>query len=264
MRLYVTIFIVLFYTGAAHAGAWLQPMGKGLLINQINYYGTADYFDNNGHLQAQPRLNKYEFQPYVEYGLFDNLTIGGSASMQSITQSGRHNEGLADPEFFARIPLWKNEKQLISLQPLIKLSSNFTDDHSPRGGSRSSDAEISLLYGRSMAILTRHDYIDMRLGYRVRNHDLSNQLRMDASLGIKPAVPLEIIAALRSTAATNPADMDVYIENGERDYDMLKAEITGIYHLNDEQWLQMGLLKPVSGAQTGSGYALSIGFAQRF
>lgn len=249
---------------AAFAGAWLQPKGDGLLITQATYYSTDTYFDANGDAQSQPTYRKYELQPYAEYGVTDWLTIGGSAYAQSVAQSGGSNRGSADPELFAKLHVWSDEKQTIALQPLVKLRSIFSSDNNPRGGSRSTDAELSLLYGRSMPLLTPRDYVDVRLGYRTRNHGLSDQIRTDAVAGIKLTDSFEIAPALRSVMSVKPTDVATYSENGDLDYHVIKAEVSAIYHLDATQWLQAGLFKHVAGMQTGDGYGFTLGYAQRF
>ena len=262
-RLFV-VFVTLCAAASAHAGAWLQPEGKGLAIGQATYYTTAHYFDANGELQRQPRFTKYEFQPYAEYGVLPNLTIGGTAYLDRVHQSGSSHGGIADPEIFARTRLWSDDRQVISLQPLIKLPSSFSKNDVPRSGSRSTDAELSLLYGRNQPLLTSRDYIDTRIGYRVRNRGQSDQLRVDSSIGLKLTEQVQLVPALRGIMAVNPTDSAAYTENGELDYSLIKAEVTGIYHLDETQWLQASFFKHVAGTQTGDGYGLSLGFARGF
>lgn len=248
----------------AFAGAWLQPEHQGLFIGQATYYTTSHYFDFDGNKQRQPTYKKYELQPYVEYGLFKNLTIGGSAYAQHVTQSGNSNQGIADPEIFARTRLWYDDKQVVSIQPLIKFNGTFKDSGSPRGGSKTTDAELSLLYGRNLPVLSNRDYLDVRAAYRTRNHGLSDQLRGDVAMGLGVTDRFMLIPALRGVAATDVNEAAVYSENGDLDYSVIKAEVTGLYTLNDQQWVQASLFKPVAGFQTGEGYGASIGFAQRF
>lgn len=263
-RSMVAFFVMVVTASTAYAGAWLQPKGQGLAIAQATYYGTSAYFDDRGSMNSQPRFSKLELQPYVEYGLFNALTVGGSAYVQRVEQSHTDNYGIADPEIFARARLWHNENQVLSIQPLVKSSSYFTKGRPPNGGSRSTDAELSLLYGRGLPIFTARDYLDVRVGYRVRNHGLSDQVRLDITNGIKLNEKWEITPALRAVIATDVQDVITYRESGDQDYSVLKAEVSGIYHLNEKQWLQAGLFKHVAGVQTGAGYGASIGFAQRF
>ena len=263
-RHFVTVIIAIAYAKMAQAGAWVQPLGKGLLITQATYYSTDSYFDTNGEKQSQPRFSKYELQPYGEYGLNDWLTIGGSAYAQSVSQSGVNNRGIADPEIFARARLWHSDTQVISIQPLVKFSSHFQRGRPPQGGSKTRDGELSILYGRNLKILSDRDYVDSRVGYRARDHGLSNQVRSDVALGLNVSDTVQIVPALRTVIATDMSEAATFTEGGDLDYNVLKAEVTGIYHMNDRQWLQASLFKHVAGIQTGAGYGISLGFAESF
>ena len=263
-RHFVAVIITLATATTAQAGAWVQPMGKGLLITQATYYSTDSYFDTNGQKQSQPRFSKYELQPYGEYGLNDWLTLGGSAYAQSVSQAGTRNRGIADPEIFARARLWHSDTQVISVQPLVKFASHFQKGGSPQGGSKSRDAELSILYGRNVKILGDRDYVDSRVGYRMRDHGLSNQVRSDVAVGLNINNTVQIIPALRSVMATDMTEAATFNEGGDLDYSVLKAEVTGVYRMNDRQWLQASLFKHVAGIQTGGGYGISLGFAESF
>lgn len=248
----------------AQAGAWLQPEGHGLFIAQANYYTTKSFFDAAGHKQSQPRFTKYEFQPYGEYGVTPWLTLGGSAYAERVSQSGDGNIGVADPEIFARSEVWGDGTQHLSIQPLIKLPSSFRDAAPPRGGSRGVDAELSLLYGTSPNLLSASDYLDTRVGYRVRGNNRSPEWRADVALGLGVTPDLQLVPALRGVLATNLKAAPAFSENGDLDASVLKAEVTGLYHLNSGQWVQASLFRNVIGTQTGAGYGASLGFAQRF
>lgn len=255
---------LLFISAPAVAGAWLQPEGKGLYIEQARYFTSTGFFDVDGQKQSQPRFTKYEFQPYVEYGATDWLTIGGTAFLQRVGQSGQHNNGIADPEIFARSVIWRDETQLISLQPMVKFASYFRDSGTPRGGQRSTDAELALLYGRNFTLFSPNDYIDARVGYRVRSNGRTNEWRNDTAIGLNVSDSIQIIPAIRSIVATDLTEASAFSQNGDLDASSLTAEIGGLYRLNDDAWVQAAFSKVVTGIQTGDGYALSVGYAQRF
>lgn len=248
----------------AHAGAWVQPKGKGLFITQATYYTTSSYYDADGVKQPQPRFTKHELQPYAEYGVSDAFTLGGSLYLDHVAQSHDKNQGIADPQIFLRARLYEDAQQVVSLEPLLKLPSHFQSDSGPQGGSRSRDLELSLRYGRNQPLLTARDYVDVRLGYRDRTRGLKSQLLMDAAVGIKANDAWEFTPALRGTMATAATDAASYSENGEQDYSLLKAELGVIRHLNDDEWLQATLFDHVAGIQTGDGFGVSLGYAQRF
>lgn len=248
----------------AYAGAWTQEKGAGLLIGQVTYFSSDQYYDLDGTTIDQPSFRKYELQPYAEYGLKDWLTVGGSAYLQRVSQAGDDNYGLGDPELFARARLWQSADEVVAVQPLLKLPSYFGESGLPRGGSRSVDTELSLLYGRSGTQWGLPYYTDMRLGYRTRTRDLNPQWRVDVAMGVMLTEHWQIIPAFRSVVATKYNDNAPFREDGEQDYDLAKLELTSAYHFSDTQWLQATVFDHIAGAQTGAGRGFSLGIAQRF
>ena len=252
-----------FTAGSAHAGAWLQPKGDGLFIAQKSYFTSSHYFDADGSKQKQPTFTKWETQPYVEYGLADNITIGGTLFTQSDQQSGHEKLGMADPQIFSRSTVWKSGSQLISLQPLIKFPSQFRSKATPRGGSSSHDYELSALYGRSLSLVSNRDYLDLNTGYRIRDNQLHNHYHADAAIGLGVSTNWQIIPAIRTVFATQLAKQS-FSETGDLDDDLVKLELGANYTWSEKRTLNMSVFDHVWGRQTGDGYGVSIGFAQKF
>ena len=258
----VTVWLCL---GAnAYAGAWLQPEDKGLFITQATYFTTDQFYDYNGKLRHQSRYSKYEVQPYVEYGLLPNLTIGGTGFLQSDHQGGNENKGLADPSIFARTRLWHDDKQVVSIQPLVKFESAFEHAGSPRGGSGSTDIELSLLYGRSMNILSNRDYLDINMGYRYRSGFLNDQFHADAALGLSLSDRWQIVPAARAIVATKVPSSVAFSQNGDQDYALYKVEVGAFYKVSDTQTVGATIFDLVAGQQVGSGSGITISFGQAF
>jgi hypothetical protein len=255
--------LVMMYAASVQAGAWLQPHGSGLFITQQTFFSSSNYLDADGKRVKQPRFTKLESQPYIEYGLLPNMTIGGTAFPQINTQGEAQKTGIADPQLFVRSTVWHDTKQLISLQPLIKLPSQFRNQTTPRGGSSSTDYELSLLYGRNLHWLSARDYFDARLGYRVREKTLHDQLHADFVFGLGLFTNWQIIPAIRSTFATNRS-AQAFSESGDLDYDLVKIEMAVNYRLSNTRTLQMSVFDHLWGRQTGDGLGASFGIAQRF
>ena len=264
LRAYIFSILALFPFSSALAGAWLQPSGQGQFITQASYYSSDKFYDRDGKLVSQPRFNKYEIQPYLEYGVTSKLTVGATGYAQHVSQSGITNIGLADPEIFARTMLWKNNNSLLSIQPLLKFKSYFAEDRTPRGGSGSTDAELSLLYGRNLHVLSDHDYLDMRAGYRYRANRLNDQLRGDVALGVETLPNLYVIPAIRSIVATKISNGGGFSENGDQDYDLLKFELGVNYRFNDKQAAGVTIFNHVDGTQTGNGTGVMLSYTQGF
>lgn len=256
--------LALLISTTAYAGAWTLPKGDGLAITQATYFSSDQYFNVDGTTIDQPTFKKYELQPYAEYGVKNWLTVGGSTYLQRVSQMGDDNYGVADTELFARFRLWQPEHGVFSVQPMIKLPSRFGESGLPRGGSRSTDLELNLLYGTAGQRWGLPYYTDMRVGYRTRSRDLNAQWRADIAVGINLTDQWQIIPAFRSVIATQYDESMLFREDGEQDYDLAKAELTVAYHLDEKRWLQATAYDHIAGAQTGAGRGLSIGFARRF
>ena len=249
----------------AHAGAWTQPRGEGLFIAQATYFESDHFFDADGERVAQPAFRKAELQPYAEYGVRDWLTVGGSAAVQRVTQAGDGNQGIGDPELFARLRLHQSRKgDVLSIQPVIKLPSRYTRDRLPRGGSRSTDLELSVLYGSNWKLFGFTGFTDSRVGYRVRSRGLNAQYRVDQSFGVNLTEHFLLIPAVRSVITTRYDDTATFREDGEQDYDLAKAELTALYKFDDKRWVHATYFDHIAGAFTGDGRGVTIGYAERF
>ena len=257
-------FVSVLFSNPAHAGAWLQEKGHGLWMAQATYFTSEEFFDAEGALVPQPRFSKLEFQPYGEYGLTDKITIGGTAYLHQVSQSGDHNPGLADPEVFARMRLWHNARHVLSIQPLVKLPGLYRDGGVPRGGSRSLDAELALLYGRNLSVLSDHDYTDTRIGYRWRSRGLAPQWRADFAAGFYLGEHWLIVPGLHAVLTPDADENRAFSENGEQDYNLYKAELTGAYLIDDRRWIQLSLFDHIGGINAGAGRGLSLAYAERF
>ena len=247
----------------AYASAWLEPQGQGQIVTQASYFTSDQYYNHGGDLVSQSRYTKYEVSPYLEYGWRPNLTVGATASLQHDVQSGSGNEGIADPSVFFRFGIWKDDRQVVSLQPLIKFSSAFDQSGAPRGGSKSTDLELSLGYGRNLHLVSDRDYLDLRAGYRYRSGVLSDQAQADALLGLQVAQRWQIIPAIRSVFATTLKTAP-FSENGDLDYNLVKAELSAAYAINDKETAALTLFDHVDGRQTGNGGGVTLSFAYKF
>lgn len=252
-----------FFSAIAHAGAWVQPAGGTQVIGNVSYFSGDRFFDRQGDRIAQPRYDKIEFQPYVEYGVTSNLTVGGTASLQRDQQSGLTNTGIADPELFMRKQLWKDTRHVVSIQPTVKFPSVFEDSGAPRGGSRSTDIELALLYGQNVTLFSPRDYLDIKIGYRYRTTELDDQIRADAALGLEIAKDIQLVPAMRTILATDTAN-NSFSQNGNQDFTLIRAELGVLYQWRPKQTIGLTLFNHVDGRQAGDGSGATLSIAQQF
>lgn len=246
------------------AGAWLQEEGKGIAVLQATYFNTDEFFDDTGNRKSQTRFDKSEINVYGEYGLSEKLTIGANLFANYVEQGTEENYGLADSEFFLRTSIYETNAMVVSLQPLIKLPSEYENNSNLRGGSRSTDVELSALVGINQPIISNRDYLDLRAGYRERNRGLEGQWRLDATVGMYVSEDWLLTASARSVISDANPNNVTFREDGEQDYSQFKIEVGAQYALSEDYWLQLTGFQHVAGAQAGAGEGITIGIGMRF
>ena len=251
--------------GISHAGAWLQKDGEGLAIAQATYFTTDEFFDASGNRQSQERFDKYELNIYAEYGLTEWLTVGTNMFLNQVEQGSQDNYGIADTELFARVPLYESDAWVASLQPLIKLPSAYDDDTiNLRGGSRSTDVELSALVGINTPILSKRDFIDSRVGYRQRNRGLDGQWRIDATVGVYVADDWLVTSSVRAVISDANNNNATFREDGEQEFSQLKLEVGVQYNMSEDYWLQLTGFQHTAGQLSGGGEGITLGIGMRF
>lgn len=262
---FVSCFIIFYglFPISARAGAWLQNKDDTYLAINTGFFTTDHFYNIDGSWQQQRRFTKAETNLYIEHGLYDWLTIGGNFFVTRAQQGGIHNAGIADPELFIRLPIVDYRGWVASVQPLIKLPSQYENGNVPRAGSQSTDAELSLLLGHNSPILSPLDYMEIRLAYRERSRNLEAQYKFDISYGIHWG-DFIIAPAYRVTLAKNIDPLTPFREDGEQDYDLQKIELGLHYRLNAEKTLLLNMFKHYAGANAGAGQGLSLGVAWQF
>lgn len=243
------------------AAAWTLPRGQWELIKNAYYYTTSEYFDDRGIRRAQPSYTKYEINPYSEYGLQSGTTIGASVSFNAVTGTREitptlsvsgTNYGLADPAFFVRQRLWQSDNAVLSVQPLIKLPSYYSNSVLPRSGTSQTDGELRILGGYGFNFFRQHHFINLEAAYRKRMGDPGDQLRLDATLGVTLNERWQILPQL-SVINTTGGRSPLYTQNTEDDYDLVKPQFSAVYRFNETVALQAGAFTHLSGNNTGAG-----------
>jgi hypothetical protein len=254
---FTALLFLLLIPRLTFAAAWTLPADKWELYQNAFYYRTTEFFDSNGNTRPQPRYSKYELNPYGEYGLNEGTTIGGSVALNLVqgtaaTDSG-NNYGIGDPTLFLRQRLWSDDSTVVSLQPLIKFPSYYTDELLPRSGAMQTDGELRLLGGHSFEWLGNNHFINLEAAYRKRMGDPSDQLRFDATLGLTLNDQWQLLPQLSYINTPSRKAITPFTQSGEDDFDLLKPQLSAVYQLNETVALQAGLFQHIDGNNTGAG-----------
>ena len=246
----------LFLCTELNAAAWTLDQGHAQIINNFTYYTSDRYVDSDGHSSKQDTYNKFEYNPYMEYGLTDSITLGLSPSFQYVTQkifgTDQDNYNLADSEFFVSKRLWTDGQNVISVQPLVKVPGAYDKNDLPVMGQSQVDYELRLLYGRSFGDQGKH-YWNTEVAYRVRTETPGDEWRMATTLGYRINDRWQILGEADGTFAADGAGNNSELLSNSFDYDLVKLQLSGIYWFNPKWAAQLGVFQTVYERNTGEG-----------
>lgn len=274
MRLYSGLccaILVSVAAGQAYGGAWTQEEGSGQLIATGLYYTADRLWNNRGKKQPQPTYRKYEFNPYLEYGLADGITIGANLSLQRAQQEGtstsasQSNWGLGDSEFFVRKRLWQRDSFIVSSESMVKLPSpGASHNDSPAIGGDHPDIGTGLSAGYGFAAGGLNHFANLDTQYRYRFGRQKDQVRLAATLGIHTTERWMLMPQVFATYRVSDPRATTFTQSSADDYNQLRLQLSAVYKLRDDVSLQFGGFSDVSGKNAGIGKGILIALWKTF
>jgi len=247
------LLAVFFVGGVAYAAAWLQEQGKGQMIHSVYHYSADKFLDVDGNKLDQTSFFKLEDNIYIEYGLREDITLGLNPSIQMMEQGAEYTWGLADTEIFARKKMWQNDASVFSIQPLIKIPGPYNKDRNLKLGNKQVDLELRTLFGHGFSIKDKDLFSNFELAYRYRAGEPGNQIKFDATIGLKQNDNLMfVLQSFNSLAVTSP-EVNSFNSVNSTDYDLSKIQISAVSKISPDKSVQLGVFKDVWGKNTGSG-----------
>ncbi len=254
----IALFIC-FISGLAYAGAWTQQTGKWLTISNFSYYSTNKYFDNSGKQKPLASYKKFEINPYIEYGLRDDVTVGANLFFQQASQyngvigTDNNNIGIGDSEFFTRFRLWQKDGAVFSIEPMVKLPSLESSSEQPQIGSRNFDTGLTFSAGYGFKKWDLDHFINLDAGYRHRFGMPSDQLKINATAGLSVSKNTMLLTQVFNTARLASHNNAIFTQSSGDDYDLTKLQISAIYKIDDKLSLQAGAFSNIAGKNSGGG-----------
>jgi hypothetical protein len=260
-------------TSPAHAGAWTYAAGTGQVIFNNTYYRATHEFTKSGDRRSfsdDGEFTKFEFNPWIEYGLRDDLTMVLNLFVRRVAFSNDFtddtNFGIADPEIGLRYRLSPPDAKTVwAVQGLVKLPLSEPDATPPLGNEQT-DVEARLLVGRSFSIGPRWGYWDVEVGYRFRDEEPADEIKLEATLGVSPIERWLLIGQFFGTVGLRNGT-SIRIENNptiDPNYDLYKVQLSIVYELTRSVRLQLGYLRDLAGRNTGAGEAALLAVWFRF
>ncbi len=253
---------------AAFGGAWTQDEGKGRAILTAGYYDASDFYNNSGTKTAQPNYHKYELNPYLEYGLYDGLTVGANLSLQRAQQNvpgarDQNSWGVGESEFFVRQRVWQQGGFVASVEPMVKLPPPDAGAR-PRLGSPTPDVGLGGSVGYSGQLFGLPQYADLGTQYRHRFGEQRDQFKMAATLGIGVAQDWVVMPQAFMTWRMAERSGATFTQSAADDYDLTRLQLSGVYSLSTETKLQAGAFADVDGKNAGVGRGVLLSVWQNF
>ena len=234
---------------SANAGAWLAKKDGGQLItNYYNYFSNLG-FNDEGKLVSQDIFNKFSFNPYFEYGVHEDLTLGISSSLEGINNNDSlkdtFNLSVGNTRIFGRTYVYNDEINHISIEPALTIPSNSDNDLNSDGNKIIPEVKIS--YGTNFG----KDFFDIGVNYRIRtDNDLNDVLKSEVSYGYRLNDEFTILGQVFNE--TSLGDVDA-AENGN--YDLTKIQLSGIWDKHKRISYHIGFSVDLLGRNTGAGIA---------
>lgn len=244
-------------------GAWTQPEGRTQAIFTASYYQAGHRFDGRGKRIKQPAYTQYQLNPYIEHGLSERWTVGGSTFLQRADDGVANGFGLGDTELFARAQLYRDGRFAIALQPAIKLPSPFGNDR-PAIGSRTPDAGASVIGGMRSTLFGLPNFSEMEVGFRYRFGDPLNQIVASSADGIWVRDDVLLLAQGFATLRIGAPGTASYTQSARDDYSLLRLQWSGIYYFAEDQAVQLGAFYHFFGLDTGAGGGVLLAYWRNF
>lgn len=183
LRVFLAVLLLGLLPGAAAGGAWTRAAGDGQLIftsgRQIAPVGAL-----TGNAASS---DKTQAQIFVEYGVLDSLTVGGS--LYGEVSSIDANDGAALFSAFARQRLYRDDAgnvasaQIGFALPAEKLISGRFARSRPNS---TPELRLAGLYGTSWWGDWGSAYLTTEAGWAWRSEGTGDELRGELAIGYRP------------------------------------------------------------------------------
>ena len=227
------------------------------LIAATRYYSTSENFDTEGNKQKIPNFSKSEINPYVEYGLDNDTTIGGAFSVEQIANQSSEKQseaGLKFLDIFFRKYLVKQDSWVLSIEPGLRKPFEIGSEISSDGSNMIPSLRLNYGYG------AENWYAESSIGVFKRTAKGANDMiKFEAKIN-------------RHVAEDISLQLDLFRDEtlgGERDnpllnYDMTKAKISAWWEQTEKKSHQIGFYMPLDGCNAGAGYGLVYTYMYKF
>jgi hypothetical protein len=271
---FIITLLILPSTGIA--AAWNQEQGKSLLIINGLYSQSGSFYDHSGEEILGVGAERYELNPYYEYGYSTDITLGGTASLQRLDVNSPVTSWpktrLTSFEVFARKQLYRDDNWAFALQPMLKFPGLYPKADERFMGERQFSAEMRLSggYGFEATLPNvpymysstgpQHHFINLELAFRHHGEKGKDEMRFDPTIGFHYSEESLMLLQAFSTFAIGGSGNALVQGNNAFGYDLIKMQISTVKKITPNLNVQLGSFQDLWGKNTikASGALLSV------
>ena len=242
---------------AADASPWPRGEGRLFVSTKANYFRAGA--DAAPPLATgRPFYERIDSDLYAEYGLFEDLTLGakivyGNASyFDGFAQT--RVDGIAEIEASVQYSVFNGRHGALSVKATGITPTRFEEGGRPGVFSDGVDAELRVLYGRTLAERPFKIYATAEAAYRRRFGDGADQARADFLVGFEPVG--RVLALLEAQSRLSLRNE----RPGGADYDVTILQPSLVYRPANRWAVQGGVSYEAAGRnlERGVGYFLAL------
>lgn len=239
--LLAAILVWVSLAGHALAAAWTRAEGTGFSSQSTRVFTTELTSDTD------PPFRKATAATYIEYGLYEGVTIGGELDYAARADGAEESLTRA----FLRTRFWKDDYNVLSGEfsggyPVLHALSadNAARDVTP-------DLRLGLAYGRGLT-WGAGGWAEAALSFRKRFQSPADEVKLDLTLGYRPTENIVLMGQVFGTLGLrNEGPFGA-------DYDALKLSVSAGYRITETRTLLLVVAQDVLGRNIDLG--TEIGF----
>ena len=239
--LFTALVVWLAAGNLAFAAAWTRAEGTGFTSQSTKFFTTE--FTSG----AATPFRKATANSYIEYGLFEHVTIG--AELDYAVRADGREESLT--RAFVRTRLWRTNHDVLSAEiggayPVLDA---LSADSSARDVTP--DLRIGVAYGRGLT-WGAGAWAEAALTFRRRFRSPADEVKLDLTLGYRPRKKLVLLGQVFGTLGLrNEGPFGA-------NYDALKVSASAGYRISDTRTLLLGVSQDVVGRNIDLGTEVSV------
>jgi protein XagA len=230
------------------AGAWPQDEGRTQIIFASTLTDASRRFDRKGRPLSADRFTKQEASVRAQYGLTESVTLLAGAKLQHLAEQSAEQitrSGSGAVQVGARLRVWSHGPTIVSVQGWVQGGGERSLPGHLRALDAPAEADLRIKIGHSFAIASVPAFMDAQMAYRWRGGRHADELRLDATLGVRPVPYLLVMLQSFNTFAITRDDR---FGGGRLRQHKLQASV--VYDLTERWSLQVGGFASIAGRET--------------